>query len=176
MPIVVSEPDRSWAAAFGAERERIAAALGDAAAGIEHIGSTAVPGLPAKPIIDIVVALHDMAAAPDCIPALEGIGYQRAPGGDFEGRLFLRRIGTDGGATHHLSLTPLGGGYWVDHLAFRDALRANPDLCRRYGDLKRRAAAQHEDVEDYTRAKTELVRDALLAAGHTPRSGWAAES
>jgi GrpB-like predicted nucleotidyltransferase (UPF0157 family) len=148
--------------------------VGGEAVGIEHIGSTAVPGLPAKPIIDIAVGLRDVGATDAAVRALEPLGYVRAPEGDFEGRVFLRRTAHDGVATHHLSLTVHGGDYWVDHLAFRDALRASPELCRRYGELKRALAAEHDDVERYTRAKTALVRDALLAAGHTPRSGWAA--
>jgi GrpB-like predicted nucleotidyltransferase (UPF0157 family) len=58
----------------------------------------------------------------------------------------------------------------------RDALRADPELARRYGELKRRLAIEHDDMEAYTRAKTALVREALLGAGHVPGSGWAAES
>jgi GrpB-like predicted nucleotidyltransferase (UPF0157 family) len=77
--------------------------------------------------------------------------------------------------THHLSLTPHRGAYWEDQLAFRDALRGSPELRERYGRLKRELAATHDDAEAYTRAKTALVREALLAAGHPPRSGWAAQ-
>jgi GrpB-like predicted nucleotidyltransferase (UPF0157 family) len=173
--IVVAEHDVEWTAAFAAERERLSAVVGDAALGIEHIGSTAVPGLPAKPIIDIVVGLRSMAAADACIGALVAAGYERASENDFEGRLFLRRVGPDGAATHHLSLTAHGSAFWEDHLAFRDALRGSAVLCRRYAELKRRLAAEHDDVGLYTRAKTALIREALLSVGHTPRSGWAAE-
>jgi GrpB-like predicted nucleotidyltransferase (UPF0157 family) len=88
--------------------------------------------------------------------------------------VFLRRAAPGGAVTHHLSLTPHGGPYWKDQLAFRDALRASPELCERYGRLKGRLAATHDDAESYTRAKTAFVRDALRAAGHVPRSGWAA--
>jgi FAD/FMN-containing dehydrogenase/GrpB-like predicted nucleotidyltransferase (UPF0157 family) len=165
--IVVAESDPRWAAAFAAERDRLAPALGGAA--IEHIGSTAVPDLPAKPIIDIAVALPEDADVDACVAALAELGYERAPEGDFDGRLFLRRPG------HHLSLTARGSDYWIEHLAFRDALRADDGLRRRYGDLKRALAAEHDDPEAYTRAKTALVREALLAAGVRPRSGWAAD-
>ncbi len=101
-------------------------------------------------------------------------GYERAEWGDFGERLFLRRRSADGSVTHHLSLTTVGSSYWDDHLAFRDALRASPELCERYATLKRDQAAAHEDIDAYTRAKTALVRDALLSVGHRPRSGWAA--
>ena len=173
--IVVTAHDPGWAGAFVAERQQVAAAIGDAALAIEHIGSTAVPDLPAKPIIDIVVGLQNMSATDECVRALLVLGYERAPEGDFEGRVFLRRTGPDGVATHHISLTAHGSAYWLDHLAFRDALRSRSDLRRRYGELKKELAAEHDDPESYTRAKTALVRDALLSAGHTPRSGWAAD-
>jgi SAM-dependent methyltransferase len=117
-----------------------------------------------------------MATAPACVAALTGIDYRRAPEGDFGGRVFLRRVAADGRVSHHLSLAEHGAAYWLDHLAFREALRANPELRSRSGGLKRRLAAKHDDVEAYTRAKTLLVREALLAAGHTPRSGLAASS
>ena len=169
----MADYDPAWPEQFEAERRRVASAVGEAA--IEHIGSTAVPGLPAKPIIDLVVGLEDMASAPACIDTLIAIGYERAAWGDFGERLFLRRLAADGTASHHLSLTARGSTYWVDHLAFRDALRASPELCRRYGALKREQATAHEDIDAYTRAKTSLVREALLSVGHQPSSGWAAE-
>jgi GrpB-like predicted nucleotidyltransferase (UPF0157 family) len=167
--ILIVDHDPAWTAVYAAERGRVVGALGAAAAGVEHIGSTAVPGLPAKPIIDIVTGLREMATAPACVAALRTIGYTRAPEGDFEGRVFLRRAG------FHLSLAEHGGAYWREHLAFRDALRASAELRARYGELKRRLAAEHDDAEAYTRAKTAIVREALTAAGETPRSGWAAE-
>ena len=94
--------------------------------------------------------------------------------GDFGERLFLRRLAADRTATHHLSLTTVGSTYWLDHLAFRDALRGDDALRDRYGALKREQAATHEDIDAYTRAKTALVREALLSVGHRPTSGWAA--
>ena len=174
--IVVVEYDPEWPVAFAAEQARLAATVGEPAAAIEHIGSTAVPGLAAKPILDIAVGLIDMAAVPAVVEDLARLGYQRAPDGDFAGRVFCRRVAPAGALTHHLSLTPHGGPYWEDQLAFRDALRASRELRERYDRLKRRLAATHDDPGEYTRAKTALVRDALLAAGHTPRSGWAAQA
>ena len=165
--IVVADYDPGWPDAFEAERSRIRPAIGEAP--VEHIGSTAVPGLPAKPIIDLMAG-----ASAASIPGLLELGYERAEWGDFGERLFLRRRAPDGRVTHHLSLTTVGSSYWEDHLAFRDALRASPSLCERYAALKREQAAAHEDIDAYTRAKTSLVREALLSVGHRPRSGWAA--
>jgi len=174
--VVVADHDPEWASAFGSESDRVAAALGTTAVAIEHIGSTAVPGLAAKPIIDLMVGLRSLAEADPCVRALSEIGYRRSPEGDFDGRVFLRRVGDDGAATHHLSLTEHDGAYWSDQLAFRDALRADPDLRARYGALKRTLAAEHEEPVAYTHAKTDLIREVLRSVGHTPRSGWAAES
>ena len=165
----MADYDPAWKEAFAAEAERIRPAVG--AGSIEHIGSTAVPGLPAKPIIDLVAGVESPAA---CVEPLLALGYERAEWGDFGERLFLRRLAADGTATHHLSLTTVGSTYWLDHLAFRDALRADDDLRDRYGALKREQAAAHEDIDAYTRAKTSLVREALLSVGHRPTSGWAA--
>jgi GrpB-like predicted nucleotidyltransferase (UPF0157 family) len=172
--IVVVDYDPHWPEAFAAERDRIAAAIGDGAA-IEHIGSTAVGGLPAKPIIDIAVGIPDTTGIDACIAAVAALGYRREPAGDFDDRRFLRRVGADGEPTHHLSLTQRDSAYWTEHLAFRDALRADPDLVRRYGELKRRLATESDDIDAYTRAKTTLVREALISVGHIPASGWAAE-
>jgi GrpB-like predicted nucleotidyltransferase (UPF0157 family) len=124
-PVVVADPDPGRHDAFAAERRRIAAVLGDEAAAIEHIGSTAVPGLPAKPIIDIAVGLRDGADAARCVPALAALEYRRDPSGDFDGRVFLRRVGSDGGPSHHVSLTPHGSDRLLKHVAFPDALRAD---------------------------------------------------
>ena len=157
--IVVADYDPAWTQAFAAERERLRPAVGKAP--IEHIGSTAVPGLPAKPIIDMVAGVEDPAA---CIQPLLEHGYERAEWGDFGERLFLRRRSADGTVTHHLSLTTVGSSYWDDHLAFRDALRANPELCERYGDAQARpgrGARGHRRLharQDRTRARSAAVR------------------
>jgi GrpB-like predicted nucleotidyltransferase (UPF0157 family) len=169
MTIVVVEYDPEWPAEFERERAAVAAVLGDRAIAIEHIGSTAVPGLAAKPLIDLMAGLADFEQAPACLELLEAAGHERALEGDFPGRRFLIR------PARHLSLTPHEGDYWRDQLAFRNALRADPELARAYGELKAQLAEIHDDPEDYTRAKTDFVVAALRAVGHRPRSGWAAE-
>jgi hypothetical protein len=107
---------------------------------------------------------------------LADLGYARRPAGDFPGRTFLRRIDSRGRVTHHLSVTVKGAGYWSDQLTFRDALRRDPSLVRRYADLKRDLAARSPDRDTYTREKTAFVREILLGAGHAPQTGWASEA
>jgi GrpB-like predicted nucleotidyltransferase (UPF0157 family) len=127
-----------------------------------------------EPLNDIMVAApHPLTAS--CVVALARLGYQRDPSGDFPGRGFLRRLNPSGQPTHHLSLAEPEGPYWRDQLAFRNALRADPDLCRRYAELKRQLAAEHGRGIAYTRGKTAFIRRALETVGHRAESGWASE-
>ena len=167
--IELADHDPGWAGAFEAERARVLSALGERTL-IEHIGSTAVPGLPAQPIIDIAVG-GDFR----WVPSLTALGYVRVPEGDVDGRLFLRRLDADGVVRFHLSLASPRGAFWTDQIGFRDALRRDGELARRYGALKRQLALELDDPVAYTRAKSDLVREALLAADHRARGGSAAE-
>ncbi len=173
--IRVVDHDASWRDAFEAEHDRLRTALGPVASGVEHIGSTAVPGLAAKPILDIMVGVARDEQVEPAARRLADLGYRRWPAGDFPGRTFLRRIDRRGRATHHLSLTVKGAGYWRDQLTFRDALRRDPSLVGRYADLKRDLAARSPDQDTYTREKTAFVREILLGAGHVPQTGWGSE-
>ncbi len=176
-PIVVVDYDPAWPEAFARERDRIAAALGELAFAIEHHGSTAVPGLAAKPIIDIMVAVQRLDDVSDHTARLVRAGYDRRPVGDIPGRLYFQR--REEGRRHaHLSLAEQGSDFWLEHIAFRDALRADQELARRYAALKRELAARYRDDRlGYTDAKTEFIRSALAAArGRSARLGWAGES
>jgi GrpB-like predicted nucleotidyltransferase (UPF0157 family) len=161
--IVVVDYDPGWPEAFERERDRIAAALGADALAIEHYGSTAVEGIPAKPIIDVMVVVRDLDSAEDEIARLEQAGYERRPAGDLEQprRLFLVRYDGELRAAH-LALIAGGGDYWDEHVTFRDAVRADPALARRYAQLKRDLARRYRDDRiAYTEAKTEFVEEAL---------------
>lgn len=172
---VIHDYSPNWPNAFEEERQRLDARLGQLAEAIEHIGSTSVPGLAAKPLIDVMIAAR-IDRLQQCIDELGALGYQRDRSGDFSGRVFLRRLNPHGEATHHLSLTAPGSPYWEDQLAFREALRADPDLVADYADLKRTLADKHGAGFAYTRAKTDFIRRALAAVGHRPGSGWASEN
>ena len=135
-----------------------------------------MPGLAAKPVIDIMVGVARQEHVEPAASRLADLDYDRWPPGDFIGRTFLRRLDKRGQVTHHLSLTVKDAGYWSDQLTFRDALRRDPHLARRYGDLKRGLAARSPDRDTYTREKTAFVREVLLGAGHVPQTGWARET
>lgn len=173
-PEIIHGYDPRWPDAYTAERERINAQVGPHVEAIEHIGSTSVPGLAAKPLIDIMLAVRPDSLQ-ECVDELGQLGYRRDQGGDFPGRVFLRRLDAQGEPTHHVSLTGLGSPYWQDQLAFRDALRADPGLANDYAELKRTLANKHGRGVAYTQAKTDFIRRALASIGHRPQSGWASK-
>jgi GrpB-like predicted nucleotidyltransferase (UPF0157 family) len=173
-PELIHDYDPAWQDAYATEHKRVHAQVGPLIEAIEHIGSTSVPRLAAKPLIDMMLAVRP-GRLEQCIDPLRRLGYQRDQTGDFRWRIFLRRLDAQGQPTHHLSLTELGSPYWQDQLAFRDALRADPALATDYAELKRTLAAKHGRDVAYTQAKTDFIRRALAAVGHQPRSGWASE-
>jgi GrpB-like predicted nucleotidyltransferase (UPF0157 family) len=151
--------DPAWPVEFAAERDRIGQALGSLAVRIDHNGSTSVPGLAAKPVIDILVGLRAYPLAPQCIAALEGLGYVCRGESGMPGRQYFRKGSPE---THHVHATLEGGDVWRSHIAFRDWLRAHPNDAARYGELKRRLAAEHRESRAlYTEAKAPFVESIL---------------
>jgi GrpB-like predicted nucleotidyltransferase (UPF0157 family) len=153
--------DPSWPVRFEQERALLAAALGEwVVGGIHHVGSTAIPGLGAKPIIDILVGVEDLAASRACFPALGRLGYLYAPYRADEMHWFCKPHPSR--RTHHLHLVPAHSQRFREELVFRDRLRRAPNLAREYARLKRRLAVQFEhDRDAYTDAKTDFIREVL---------------
>jgi GrpB-like predicted nucleotidyltransferase (UPF0157 family) len=164
VPVAVVDYDATWPERFNALRRLLEETLGGAAVAIEHVGSTAVPGMPARPIIDVDVALADYSSAHELREPLEATGFRRTLAGDFPDRQFYV-LDEDGRRACHLSLTYRGSETWLSHQALRDRLLADPEARREYGDLKQRLAAQQLDPEVYTEAKTDVMQRLL---GH----GW----
>lgn len=170
-PVAVVDYDPAWPARFEEEAARLRALLPAGLLGrIEHMGSTAVPGLAAKPIIDIVVEVPDLERVrSEIAPILEREGYTflwrpTSPGdSDIAYAWFIRRDGA-GRRTHHVHFLPPGSPHW-DRIVFRDWLRARPEEAAAYGALKRRAAAEHGgDRAAYAAAKGRFIRAALARA------------
>ena len=153
--------DPSWPARFERERLALEAAIGPwTTGGIHHVGSTAVPGLEAKSIIDILVGIEHLDAAKPSFEPLAGLGYLYAPYRSEEMHWFCKPH--PGRRTHHLHLVPVDSRRFADELAFRDFLRANPTAARNYATLKRRLAARfRDDREAYTEAKGDFIRASL---------------
>jgi GrpB-like predicted nucleotidyltransferase (UPF0157 family) len=160
-----------WKTLFEREEALIREACGDFALAIEHIGSTAIPNLAAKPIIDIMVGVRDLSEAEKFLrQPLEKIGYEYRGETGIAGRLYFRK-GTATASTHHLSLVEKGGEIWRRHILFRDYLRANAEAARSYNELKKNLAIKFKDRrEDYTNGKTEFVEEILLKAGFSEQN------
>jgi GrpB-like predicted nucleotidyltransferase (UPF0157 family) len=151
-----------WPAVFDLEKRRLLALFNDAVV-VEHIGSTAVPGLGAKPIIDIMLGAPDLAQVEARITALEAEGYRYVK--EFEKSIPDRRYFTRTDAPpgkFHLHAVVLDSPFWKRHLAFRDALRADPALADKYWRLKQHLAARlRDDRGTYADAKSEFIRKAI---------------
>ena len=178
--VVVTDYDPAWPEWFGALCERIWPAVKDVALRIDHVGSTSVPGLPAKPIIDMDVVVPDETAVHPAIDALTAVGYEWRGDLGVPGRqAFEPPAGTDLPA-HHLYLVVEDNKAHLDHWLLRDLLRGDPEARARYGDLKRRnAEAAAGDIDYYVAAKAELVAELLTRAreerGLPPASYWEPE-
>jgi GrpB-like predicted nucleotidyltransferase (UPF0157 family) len=156
--------DPAWAAAFDLERTRLQALLPGAFLAIEHIGSTAVAGLLAKPVVDIMAGVASLDDVDARIARLCDNGYTTSAefNATLSDRKWLMRW-LDGRRTHHLHIVVHGEAQWVDRLAFRDALRSDPALAARYAELKVDLAATHaSDREAYGEAKAGFVRAVVV--------------
>lgn len=148
-----------WPQAFEAERDRLLSLFPGIFIDVQHIGSTAVPGLIAKPIIDILAGVRSITVAERLASPLCQSGYatSAAFNASLSDRKWFMRW-ADGRRTHHLHLVVHGGPVWRKRLKFRDALRSDPELAAEYAALKIRLAETHpEDREAYTDAKTAFV-------------------
>ena len=148
-----------WPRLFAEEAARLWAAIGAQVLDIQHMGSTSVPGLAAKPILDIAVAVASYEGAFVCVPLLEPIGYEyRGDRGIPRRHYFVR----GDPIAYHVHMNEIEGVAWREHIAFRDALRADPGLVQAYAELKRALAAQFpEDREAYLNGKAAFIRRAL---------------
>ena len=162
-PITIAEYDPEWATLFGQEQEQLQPWLGEYTARIEHVGSTAVPGLKAKPIIDITAVVTDVAGLwgdVDKLNAVLGYELSHIP----SDHLFLQR--TDAaGQLYNLHLIRDSNGVWESDLLFREYLRANPDVRDEYGRVKREAAEAHpNNIAAYNNAKADFIESLLEQA------------
>ena len=173
-PVHIADYDPQWPVEFRRIRDQITAALGLLAQRIEHVGSTAVPGLAAKSIIDIDVVIATRSDLPAVTASLCPLGYQHEGDLGVAGREAFTT--PPGAPPHHLYVCAAGNPALARHLAFRDFLRSHPGAARAYAELKRSLASQfRDDRTAYTEAKTAFIEQALAAsaaetsaAGHPP--------
>ena len=158
--------DPAWLQAFDLECARLHALFPETFVAIEHIGSTAIPGLVAKPIIDLLAGVASLDGADALMARLCDNGYTTSAefNASLTDRKWLMRW-RDGHRTHHLHIVVHGDGPWRDRLAFRDALRREPALASRYATLKTQLATRHRsDREAYTDAKAQFVAGVVSEA------------
>ena len=159
--IAVVSYDPDWPMAYQAECERILRAVGGARFILEHVGSTSVPALAAKPIIDIMIGLDTLEHAALLLHPLQGLGYDYMSELEtvMPERRFLRRI-QSGKRTHHIHMVAWGSDFWERHLAFREFLRAHPEQAQTYGRLKLALASAYPDApEAYIDGKSPLINE-----------------
>ncbi len=166
-PIEIVDYDPNWPTAFEAEAERLANVLGPWLVEIAHVGSTAVPGLAAKPVIDIQVGVTSLEQDGRIVAAVAACGYEYVP--DFEDQFPERRYfrrGQDGHRTHQVHLVERTNAEWWDrHVRFRDWLRSHPEDRDAYAELKRALAVAHRDDRvAYTDAKTHFINAVINRA------------
>jgi GrpB-like predicted nucleotidyltransferase (UPF0157 family) len=158
--IVVVPHDPLWPEMYRQEAARLAAVFGDQLLSIHHIGSTAVPGLAAKPIIDIMPIIPDIEQVDRLNEAMIALGYE--PKGEFglPGRRFFVRYNMEGQRTHHVHAYEPDNPEVARHLDFRDYLIAHPEAAAQYAQLKQELAEQFRyERERYTNSKTPFIRD-----------------
>ena len=156
--IKVIEYDQSWPERFKEESNLLREMLGDLAVEVHHIGSTAVPGLAAKPIIDILIEVTDLAALDARNRDMELIGYE--PKGEFgiPGRRYFQKGGDS--RTHQIHAFAAGDVHVRRHIAFRDYLRSNPGIADEYGVLKKKVAETcGNDIGKYCDGKDAFVKN-----------------
>lgn len=152
--------DSRWAEMYAAEARRVAAALGVNAVAVHHIGSTSIPGIFAKPIIDILVAVADIELVDAHRVAMEALGYEVMGEFGIPGRRYFRKDDAAGIRTHHVHSFAVHSGEIDRHPAFRDFLRAHSEFAQQYSELKRRLAAAHPDsIERYMDGKDAFIRE-----------------
>jgi GrpB-like predicted nucleotidyltransferase (UPF0157 family) len=171
-PIKIVDYDPKWPAIFTEEKNQILSVLKEKIDAIEHVGSTAVQGLGAKPIIDIMVAVRRLSVAEECIKPLRSIGYEYIP--EYEEELPERRYFRKGSEEipnkhFHLHMVERDSDFWKKHLLFRDYLRHHLDTAEQYFKLKKELAQKYSsDHAAYTEAKTPFIESVITEALSNP--------
>jgi GrpB-like predicted nucleotidyltransferase (UPF0157 family) len=167
-PAVYLKPhDPRWAVDYERESAAIRMAMSDVFVAMYHIGSTAIPGICAKPTIDMLAVVRDVEALDARSPQMEALGYEVMGEFGMSGRRYFRKDDALGNRTHQIHAFAVGSLQIARHVAFRDFLRAHPEYAKEYDALKQRLAAQFpSDISAYTDGKDEFIArvDALAAA------------
>lgn len=181
MNVIVVAHDPRWARDFERESEALHAALDTPPVAVHHIGSTAIAGILAKPVVDLLGVVVDLDGIDRCSATMHGLGYEVMGPYGIDGRRYFRKSGADGRRTHHLHVFAAGSPQIERHLAFRDYLREHPSKAAEYSALKARLAADGASMDAYIEAKAPFIaatdalavdwyrrRDSRRSAGTSP--------
>ncbi len=169
--IVLAPHDDTWAEAFAREAAAISAALAVPGIELHHMGSTAIPGIVAKPVIDMLGVVSSVELLDDHAAKLAALGYEVLGEFGIRGRRYFRKNSADGTRTHQLHTFAAGSPEIDRHLRFRDYLRAFPETAAAYGALKLELAERcGADMRAYSEGKTNFVREIERRASEWRRS------
>jgi GrpB-like predicted nucleotidyltransferase (UPF0157 family) len=159
---------QDWSAMYEAEKKRLLTAVKRYILDIQHVGSTAIPGIPAKPIIDIGIAVQNFEQAAVCIEPIVALGYVYVGENGIPRRHYFRKTDENGRRTHHLHLNEITGLDWANQIDFRDYLRQHPETAAQYARLKTGLAQQYPtDRLAYLDGKAPFIETTL----HLARQG-----
>lgn len=171
MRIQVVPHDPAWRGRFGEESERIADALGEIVIAVHHIGSTSIPGIFAKPVIDILVEVANVDKVDERASAMNALRYEAMGEFGIPGRRYFRKDNEYGIRTHQVHVFEAGSDQATRHVGFRDYLIAHPEEAWAYSDLKRELAAVHpNDPEAYMDGKDAFIKQIDRRASKWRRS------
>ncbi len=160
MKVEVVPHDPLWRDAFEAEATRVAAALGENVVAVHHIGSTAIPGIYAKPVVDFLVEVRDINEVDGRSAAMESLGYEVMGEFGIPGRRYFRKDNREGIRTHNIHAFEAGSAEAERHLAFRDYMIAHPLDARKYSELKRSLAEEHpQSMDGYMDGKDGFIKE-----------------
>lgn len=165
--VIIRPHDSAWLDKFVAESQLIMAAMGENVIAVHHIGSTAIPRILAKPVIDMLVVVTDINLVSMQSVGMEKLGYETMGEFGISGRRYFRKDDGQGTRTHHVHVFEQGNSHIERHLAFRDFLIFHPDWAAQYSELKRDLAAKHPNsMESYIEGKNGFIQqvDQLAAA------------
>jgi GrpB-like predicted nucleotidyltransferase (UPF0157 family) len=149
-----------WRDSFEAEAKHVAAALGENVVAIHHIGSTAIPNIYAKPVVDLLVEVRDITQVDGQSSTMESLGYEVMGEYGIPGRRYFRKNNQEGIRTHQIHTFEAGTAEVVRHLAFRDYLIAHPVDAQSYSELKRRLAEEHpQSMDEYMDGKDGFIKE-----------------
>ena len=164
--VVVESYDETWTSAFEEIKKEIESAVGDLIIGIEHVGSTSVEGLSAKPIIDIDIIINDYSIFDAVVNKLNNIGYIHEGNLGIKDREAFKYSDKSHLQRHHLYVCPQHSEELHRHITFRDFLRSNPEAVKRYGAVKEKAAQLFPDnIEKYIEYKSPCIEELYKLCG-----------